>query len=121
MESYEYCGTLGTGDIKDLENPTSDEVTTIANKINSGELGLPSAEMTQDGKDYKLNAEAGEYLILVTGSNDVIYNPAVVSVNVPSKLTMVRSSFTRISRTLDMVKSIFPSWAFSSGVKISFL
>ena len=83
MESYEYCGTLGTGDIKDLENPTSDEVTTIANKINSEELVLPSAEMKQDGKDYKLNAEAGEYLILVTGSNDVIYNPAVVSVNVP--------------------------------------
>lgn len=82
ITGYQYCEGLSTGDISDLENPTSDEITAIANRINDGTLSLNSQELIQDGKDYKLNAEAGEYLILVTGSNDVIYNPAVVSVNV---------------------------------------
>lgn len=82
ITGYQYCGGLSTSDISDLENPTSDEITAIANRINKGDLRLNSQVLTQDGNDYKLNAEAGEYLILVTGSNDVIYNPAVVSVNV---------------------------------------
>ena len=82
ITGYQYCGGLSTSDISDLENPTSDEITAIANQINDRTLSLNSQELKRDGKDYKLNAEAGEYLILVTGSNDVIYNPAVVSVNV---------------------------------------
>lgn len=82
ITGYQYCEGLGIDDISDLENPTSDEITAIANQINDRTLSLNSQVLKQYGKDYKLNAEAGEYLILVTGSNDVIYNPAVVSVNV---------------------------------------
>ncbi|MBQ3692337.1 MAG: LPXTG cell wall anchor domain-containing protein [Clostridia bacterium] len=62
-----------------LENPSADDVAEIANNI--GTMGVRSVVLTANGSDYVANVEAGEYLILVTGSDTTVYNPAVVSVN----------------------------------------
>ena len=68
----------GTNDII-----TADEITTIANNIVNGlftaDTGVPMSKEA-DGS-YKSNVEPGMYIILVSGGDSTVYNPAVCSVN----------------------------------------
>ena len=67
--------------------PTSEEVTAIASGIIGGTI-TPTTVLTlarnNDTGDYVSatgEAGAGEYIVLITGTNTVVYNPALVSVN----------------------------------------
>ncbi len=71
--------------VDNIEAPTSSEITAIANYIQ----GHPSAltyivmqETSAGSGTYTADVEAGEYVILVSDSNAIVYNPAVVAVNV---------------------------------------
>lgn len=69
--------------LEDIEAPTSTEVTTIANNIEDNATTLSGIKLTKgnDGK-YTADVEAGEYIVLVKGSDTTVYNPAVVAVNI---------------------------------------
>lgn len=86
-------GTTGSGlvgytpvsgvTIADTTNITLDELVNISNDAKLLK-SLNSTTLTQDSKtkDYSVSGlGAGSYLILVTGTNDVVYNPMVVSIN----------------------------------------
>lgn len=62
---------------------TTDEITAIANAIGSGAFAEEShaLAMNADG-DWVADVEPGMYIVLVTGADDTVYNPAVVAVNV---------------------------------------
>lgn len=64
---------------------TSDELTTIANNIQDGVFTADAAPATltqQTNGTYTAQVEPGAYIILVSGSTDTVYNPAIVAVNV---------------------------------------
>lgn len=67
--------------ISDIENPTADEITTIASNINSGSLtSLTSSSLTYNDPDtYKANLAAGMWIVLVSKSGSTVYNPMIVS------------------------------------------
>lgn len=70
--------------INDFEKPTESEITTIANNIETGVFTADTGvELTKgdDGK-YTGSVEPGLYMILVTGADAKVYNPAVVAVNI---------------------------------------
>lgn len=81
-----YVLTDGTNmKLADPQNPTSGEITAIADYIEANPGRVQGQTMTLQNAEtgtYTLQTEPGEYLILVTGSGSVVYNPAVVSVNV---------------------------------------
>ncbi len=66
--------------------PTSEEVTAIASGIIGGTIN-PTTQLTltrNSAGDYVSAAGAagaGEYIVIITGTNTVVYNPALVSVN----------------------------------------
>ncbi len=71
--------------LADMKNPTAEEIAGIANYIEGNPGSVTGQQMTLSDKEtgtWTLQAEPGEYLILVTGTGDTVYNPAVVSVNV---------------------------------------
>ena len=71
--------------IKDIENPTADEITAIAKNINGGKSSLNGIVMSPDAQDettYTADVEAGLYIVLARGGDAVVYNPAIVAVNV---------------------------------------
>lgn len=62
---------------------TTDEITAIANAIGSGAFAEESHALTKNADgDWVADVEPGMYLILVSGADDTVYNPAVVAVNV---------------------------------------
>lgn len=68
--------------LKKLEAPTANELGKIAGYCRKNPaIGVAMEPGTESGT-YTADVEPGEYLILVTGSGDTIYNPAVASVNV---------------------------------------
>lgn len=81
-----YVLTDGTNmKLADPQNPTAGEITAIADYIEANPGQVQGQIMTLQNAEtgtYTLQTEPGEYLILVTGSGSVVYNPAVVSVNV---------------------------------------
>ncbi len=81
--------------IADVQNPTAAEIAAIADYIEANPGKVQGQRMTlQDAETgtYRLHTEPGEYLILVTGSGEVVYNPAVVSVNVTDADQMLLES-----------------------------
>lgn len=81
--------------IADVQNPTAAEIAAIADYIEANPGKVQGQRMTlQDAETgtYRLQTEPGEYLILVTGSGEVVYNPAVVSVNVTDADQMLLES-----------------------------
>lgn len=75
---------IGGCQLKDIRKPAADEITAIARAIRSGKGSIPPAvEMKDEDGDgaYTAKVDPGEYIILVSDSGAVIYNPAVVSVN----------------------------------------
>ncbi len=71
--------------ISNLQQPTAEEIAEIADYIESNPGTVTGTALTLSDSEkgtWRLQTEPGEYLILVTGSGDTVYNPAVVSVNV---------------------------------------
>ena len=81
LTGYELCDSTNAY-VADIANPTSTEITTIANNIQSGEVTLDYVKMRYLNGAFTAEVEAGEYIILVSFSGRYVYNPAVVSVNV---------------------------------------
>ena len=73
--------------IADKEKPTAAEITVIADKIQAGTTTLQGITMTRDASvaanvKYTAQVEAGLYIVLATGADETVYNPAVVAVNI---------------------------------------
>lgn len=98
--------TDGTNDII-----TEDEITTIANNIQSGAFTADrGVDMSVNGSTATLNVEPGLYMVLATDpSGEMVYNPAVVAVNI----TNVNSD-TRTAGNIDMTK-YFKTGAIADG------
>lgn len=80
LKSY---GAVPGVTIADLEHPTTDEITKVASAVTGGSLKLAAIPMTKstDGK-YTASVKPGMYLILVSGSDKTVYNPAIAAVNI---------------------------------------
>ena len=77
--------------IADIEKPTSDEITAIADYLQA-HSEIAGIDLSADGNvSYSATVDAGEYVVIVTKAGATVYNPAVVSVNVTdaNDLTMV--------------------------------
>lgn len=92
LAGYELC-SLGkdpdntTEDLKiaDIEKPTAAEITKIAKNINNAESGcnLTYIDLQEEtAGTYTADVEAGLYIVLAKGADAVVYNPAIVAVNV---------------------------------------
>ncbi len=81
LTGYTLCDGTNTS-IRDFEHPTADEITNIANKIRANTTTLTGIKMTKSGSTYTATVEAGLYIVLATSADSVVYNPAVVAVNV---------------------------------------
>ena len=71
--------------LADIQKPTAAEVTAIADYIQGNPSAVKGTQLELSDAaagTWTLQAEPGEYLILVTGSGETIYNPAVAAVNV---------------------------------------
>lgn len=83
---------------------TSEQILALAKRTN--ELTENTPITTKVGDDYKADLGFGTWMILVTGSEDVLYNPAVVSVGKDA-------AGNKVYGTLDFSNS---SWTDASGV-----
>ena len=72
--------------IADMEAPTVSEITTIANNIRANTTTLQGIKMTKgtgaQSNQYTGTVEAGLYVVLATGADAYVYNPAIVAVNI---------------------------------------
>ena len=106
LNDYALCDETNAK-IADVMNPTADEVTKIANNINADTTTLKGVKMTKSGEDYVANVELGLYIVLVTGADTTVYNPALVAVNaedpingsVDMKLPFTGSAYVKSSET----------------------
>ena len=82
--AYELCDATNAK-IANPEQPTSEEVITIAKNIRDNAANLTAIKMTKENgtNTYKAtNVEAGLYIVLASGADAVVYNPALVAWNV---------------------------------------
>ena len=92
-----YVKTDNNFAITDFEHPTQNEISAIANQIQAsnanatGALPLTGVQgivmskgdgTTVPATSYTANVEAGLYLVLVSGADAIVYNPAIVAVNI---------------------------------------
>jgi len=72
--------------INDIKAPTATEITTIANQIGAGTVDLHGIKMKKqtdpNNTTFQARVEAGLYIVLVKDADAVVYNPAIVAVNV---------------------------------------
>jgi LPXTG-motif cell wall-anchored protein len=80
---------VATDVFADIEHPATIEIQELPAYVN--QLGNPVTNFTYDenSKSYKKGLAAGMWLILVSGSNEVIYEPMIVSVNVDTDGNLV--------------------------------
>ena len=111
--------------IADLAHPTATEITAIASAINAtgnDQTTLQGIQMTRGTTDntksqFTADVEAGLYIVLVSGSDTVIYNPAVVAVNVTDANQI---ALTASGGTVDMKKYfIYPANAYMKSSQSS--
>lgn len=102
------------GAIADVEKPTADEITAIANNIGNGSFGGEEITMSKNAEgDYVADVEPGLYLILVSGANDTVFNPAIVAVNVSDANNPIQveggevslTDFFKVNETSAYIKS----------------
>jgi hypothetical protein len=92
------------GAIADIEKPTTAEIVAIANNIGAGNFAGEVINMTDAGSgNFTADVEPGLYLILVSGSTDTVYNPALVAVNVTDANADAADRIT--SETVDLSKA----------------
>lgn len=70
--------------IADLAKPTSEEVQAAVSYILGHQTEFEPITLTRNGANFSAEAPAGEYVVLVSKSNATVYNPAIVSVNIPN-------------------------------------
>ena len=73
----------GSPSLNDMITPG--EITKIADNIETGVFTADSGtlmKVSPDGTVYTADVEPGLYLIIVSGANDTVYNPAVAAVNI---------------------------------------
>ncbi len=111
--------------IADLAQPTATEITAIASAINAtgnDQTTLQGIRMTRGTTDdtksqFTADVEAGLYIVLVSGSDTVIYNPAVVAVNVTDANQIAQ---TASGGTVDMKEYfIYPANAYMKSSQSS--
>ena len=73
--------------ISNFEAPDKDEITLIADNISNDRAWLTPIVMTKDDSDsehikFTADVEAGLYVVIVTNASDIVYNPAIVAVNI---------------------------------------
>ena len=85
LTGYVLCDATNAA-IVDMEAPTAAEITTIANNIRSDTTTLQGIQMTRgtgaQDNQYTATVEAGLYVVLASGSDGYVYNPAIVAVNI---------------------------------------
>ena len=85
LTGYVLCDATNAA-IADMEAPTVSEITTIANNIRASTTTLKGIRMTRgtgaQSNQFTANVEAGLYVVLASGSNGYVYNPAIVAVNI---------------------------------------
>lgn len=85
LTGYVLCDAANAR-IANMEAPTVSEITTIANNIRSDSTTLRGIQMTKgtgaQANQYSANVEAGLYVVLASGSDGYVYNPAIVAVNI---------------------------------------
>ncbi len=109
LVSYTLCDSTNAS-VADLSAPTAGEITAIADKIASNTTTLTGIRMTKYGTSYTADVEAGLYIVLVEDSDEYVYNPAVVAVNI-TDANQIASSAT--GGTVDMTSYFnFPSQAY---------
>ena len=88
LSDYVLCDNTLSIEDKTFKNPKADEVVAIAKAINAGTTTLTGIEMTKNGTRYTADVEAGLYIVIATDSDTVVYNPALVAVNItdPNKI-----------------------------------
>ncbi len=80
LSKYVLCDTSTA--IADFKAPTATEVLNIAKAINNNTTTLTGIEMTKNGTSFTADVEAGLYIVIATDSDTVVYNPALVAVNI---------------------------------------
>ena len=85
LTGYSVCNPADVS-IANIEAPTAAEITTIADKIRADSTTLKGIKMTKgtgnDSNKYTATVEAGLYIVLATGADAYVYNPAIVAVNI---------------------------------------
>ena len=85
LTGYVLCDATNAP-IADMEAPTVAEITTIANNIRANTTTLQGIKMTRgvnaQDNQYSATVEAGLYVVLASGSDGYVYNPAIVAVNI---------------------------------------
>lgn len=85
LTGYVLCDVTNAT-IADMEAPTVSEITTIANNIRANTTTLQGIRMTRgtgaQANQYTATVEAGLYIVLASGSDGYVYNPAIVAVNI---------------------------------------
>ena len=97
LSKYVLCDN--TTAIADFKEPTATEVLNIAKAINNNTTTLTGIEMTKNGTKFTADVEAGLYIVIATDSDTVVYNPALVAVNItdPNQIAA-----TAVGSTVDM-------------------
>ena len=84
LTGYVLCDE--TTAIQNLQEPTADEITAVASAVRKGDTSLNGIYMTRgenaQSNTYTADVEAGLYIVLASGANGYVYNPAVVAVNI---------------------------------------
>lgn len=75
-----FTGYENLQGLKDIENPTADELADIASRVSGTVTDAQKMTLQADGS-YTKEVGIGMYLVLVKGADVTVYNPAVVSVN----------------------------------------
>ncbi len=82
---YTLCDPI-KAQISNMEEPQASEITAIANAINANQTTLHGIVMTRgqnaDSDKFTAKVEAGLYIVLVESADAVVYNPAVVALNI---------------------------------------
>lgn len=85
LTGYVLCDATNAR-IANMEAPTASEITTIANNIRANTTSLQGILMTRgtgaQANSYTATVEAGLYVVLASGSDGYVYNPAIVAVNI---------------------------------------
>lgn len=85
LTGYALCDKTNAV-IANMEAPTVAEITTIANNIRANTTTLQGIRMTRgvnaQANQYTATVEAGLYVVLASGSDGYVYNPAIVAVNI---------------------------------------
>ena len=85
LTGYVLCDATNAA-IANMEAPTVSEITTIANNIRANTTTLQGIQMTRGtgaaSNQFTATVEAGLYVVLASGSDGYVYNPAIVAVNI---------------------------------------